>query len=785
MTMKRIKQHNTRRGSALIAALMVSALMAMLGLSMLQATLGGARTVSFQGDEYRLTSAVESVGIVATDGIWSQYLASQGGASGSIQSFRAYLDGAGIPDAGEGGPPTADEGLDFLEIAGVPGAGVGNPEFDDVNIDALRVMRRDNGDSTQLYVTVSASTNRGQGIVNPVLNRAIQLVYTIEPEQFDGFDYGVLSNNVNCIFCHSVVDSTERFYNTDPDAYNSFDRVKVGTLESLMIRDNTDGRDDVTDWDVDSYIAGSLYMRGKMTNADGELITGGWADKSFQSYDFDSDGHLTQDDWGDISHTPFSPNPDPNATGENIYFDYPTEYADMPDGVLPIAFPPPFPDNGGINPATGQPDTSGANNKAVDPFEFYAASQSAEGAIIAGTVNLTDPSFVIDTSSEYANALFTGNQTELSSSTSGNVILSGTEDNPIVIDGTVAIDGDLVINGYVKGQGSIVVSGNVYIPTDLKYLDGKTYQDGDTPGIPTGPRTFGIAQDGTKNALGLAAGGNMLLGDYLKPSVFTYPSQYEYISGDSSGDWSFALAELSLFNRTEWSKTQAMLPGPGEDIGDPSTWTVTNPGYAGASYMPRYYNFGDGDEIPIYNMGEIYFDASTGTWRGDHEVPLSWDPDMLSIWDPNDTTNPALFDQVTGASLAAVLQLTPKDGWLDDYMQKLAIEYFEGNHEYDTPMEIDSLLYTNNAIFGIVHRNDRMRGQLQINGAIVAPDLGVLAPGRRNTGGAGTSANPPDSPYKVGLRLNYDRRVKDMLNVVNPNQVIIKRTLWNPSANML
>ena len=62
--------HQGRRGSALISALMISALMAMLGLSMLQATLNGSRVVNYQGDEYRLTSAVESVGIVATDGVW-------------------------------------------------------------------------------------------------------------------------------------------------------------------------------------------------------------------------------------------------------------------------------------------------------------------------------------------------------------------------------------------------------------------------------------------------------------------------------------------------------------------------------------------------------------------------------------------------------------------------------------------------------------------------------------------------------------------------------------------
>jgi hypothetical protein len=457
----------------------------------------------------------------------------------------------------------------------------------------------------------------------------------------------------------------------------------------------------------------------------------------------------------------------------------------MPDGNLPRHFPPPFPDDGGIDPATGQPDSTGAGNRIVDDFEFHEAARKAEGAIIAGIINVTDHNFVIDTTAEYAHALFTGNASSLQSSTVGNVILSGTRENPIVIDGTVAIQGDVVINGYVKGEGAILASGNIYVPTDLAYLDGKVQLSGDPPGSPSGPRTYGIAQDGTKNALGLACGGNMLLGDYLKPSVFSHPGQYEIVDGSAEDDFNFALSELSLFNRGEWAKTQPMLPGPGEDKFDPASWSVVNPTYAGTDYVPRYYNFGPGDEIPIYNLGDIYFDPGTGTWKGDAEVPLRWNPGQLSIWDPNDLGNPALYDQVTGEPVAAVLQLTPKGGWLDDTMQKLAIEYFEGQHEYDAPMEIDALLYTNNAIFGIVHRDDRMTGQLQVNGALVCPDLGVLAPGRKFPRGYGTDTNPPGSPYKIGLRLNYDKRTKGMLNVVNPFQVTIKRTLWNPSANVL
>lgn len=772
---------------ALIPALIVTALVAMMGLSMLMAHLRGARVVNFQGDEFKLTSAVESVGVLTTQRIWSAYLDQSDGVAGDIQGFRNFLTSVAepqIPNNADPSPPDVNDGIDFLAEIDLPTDLDGDPIYDDVNIDALRVYRHDEeiDDATHLYVTISASTKRGGDMVNPILNRAIRLVYTIEPVRFAGFDYGVLANNVNCIFCHTVVDSTERYYNPFPDEYGTFERIKVGTLESLMVRDDVDGIPFViNDWDADSYVAGSVYVRGPVTDHDGSPITN-WNGQSFRAFDFDGQGHIVEDlDDGDLHPIVFSPAGDPPQPLENLYLDYPTAYPDMVDGPLPTSFPPPFPDDGGIDPDTGEPDPTGAGNRAVDPGEFYALAEWAEGTVAGGAINATahgaDP---IDNSSEMNQALTVGNRPSLGSGTIANVILTGTESDPIVIDGDVAIDGDVVISGYVKGKGTIYATGNVYIPTDLVYLDGELIVDGD----PTGFRTYGVGPDGTKNALGLAAGGNVMIGDYLMPSLFTDPEQYDIVSGDSDGEWNFALAELSLFNRGEWAKTQETLPGPGEDPMDTTTWTVDNPGYIDG-YMPRYYNFGPGDEIPIYNLGDLYFDVTTGTWHGDSEVPLDWDPRDITMWDPTDTNNPALFDPDTDEPIAAISQLTSNEGWVSDDMLKLAIELFEGQHEVGDPMEIDALLYTNNAIFGIVHRQDAYRGQLLVNGALVCSDLGLLAPGLFDPMGIGSGSHPPGSPFRVGLRLNYDRRLRDELNIKNPGQVTIKRKLWNPAANIM
>lgn len=771
-----------RKGSAMISALVLLSVLAMLGLSMLSASVSSTRVVTSQSDDHKLTSAVESVAALAAQDVWAGYLRSQGGAASTIATAREYFDTIGLTHVAGNGPPSAQQGSDWLTQIALPASLAGEGEFDGVRVDGVRMLRRDEGDSTRLYVTVQATTRRGEGLATPALQRAVQIVYTIEPRPFEGFDYGILANNVNCVFCHTVIDSADRVWNEDPAAFDSFHKVKVGTLESLMLR--SDARPAVGDYDADTRIAGSLYVRGHATNQNGVPISN-WAAQSARSCAFDASGNLQQNDTGGLASVNFSPAGDPPVAGENLYLNYPSDYSAMVDGSLPSSFPPPFPDDGGIDPVSGAHSSVGEGNRRVDPHEFYAQARNAEGAITAGTITVTDGSDAIDSAAEYEAAFVTGNQSNLSASTTGNVILTGTRENPIVIDGTVAIDGDVIINGYVKGSGTLLVSGNIFVPSDLQYLDGQVVLSGDDPSNPTGPRTFGVAQDGTRNVLGLTCGGNMLIGDFLQPGTGAgeQPSD-AVVSGNPDSPWNFALAQISLFNRGEWARTQQHLPGPGDDVDDPSTWTVTNPGYV-ADYVPRYYQFGPGDTIPIYNRGELYFDASSQTWIGDAEVPVAWDPELMTYVDPSDTTNPLLYDQVSGEPRATVLSLAPANNWISESSLEQAIEHFKSEHPEGEPMQIDGLMYTNNAIFGIVYRRDSMKGRLEVNGALVCADLGLLAPGYRAPASLPRSELVPGSPYAVGLRVNYDKRTKGMIHVVNPFQVTMKRTLWNPTATTL
>ena len=780
--MKRNLSTDSRRGIALVPAILIVAGLAVFTMLLMTAVVAGKKTVVQQSEDYQVSSTVESVALLAAEGLWSRYVAAQGGAAGDIASFRGFLTTAGIPNDTGTGMPEATEGLDVIQFLALPLDGA-QATFNDANVDAVRLVRRDVSDATQLYLTVSASTKRGEGLVNPVLNRAVQSVYTVEPADFPGFEYALLANNVNCVFCHTRVDSAERWWNADLAALGSFDRVKVGTLESLLLRHDLDGLSVVNDSDADSFIAGSLYVRGLALESGGLPITASaWADQSLKNHPFDLEGHLLETSLG-LELGAFTPAGDPPSPFENLYLGYALDYAEQVDGYLPESFPSPFADDGGVDPATGEFDEAAAGNKLVDDSEFHDVAGTTAGSVSGGIVNVTSPGDAIDSALEYQSAVTVGNSAGLATAgtgVEGSVVLTGWPDNPIRIDGTLAIDGDLVIQGYVKGEGSLYVRGNIYVPADLMYADGRQYLEGDTPGNPTGPRTFGLAADGTKNALALTAGGNIIMGDFQRPSTLqpdgtsSEPSTYEIISGSPSGKWNFPLSEMAIFNRGEWARTQPTLPGPGGA-------QVTNPGYV-AGYLPRYYSYGDDTIIPIYNKGPQYFDPTTGTWHGP-ETPISWNASLLTYADPANLSDPLLY-RPDGTKLAVTSAVKHGDGWLKDSLYKRAVEYFEAQRPRNTPMNIDGLLYTNNAIFGIVYRNSTFAGMMLMNGSIIAADVGLLVPGKKDPRGLYPNHSPL-SEWAIGLQLNYDKRLKQALDIENPFQVQLKRTYWNPTANVL
>jgi putative NIF3 family GTP cyclohydrolase 1 type 2 len=80
-------------------------------------------------------------------------------------------------------------------------------------------------------------------------------------------------------------------------------------------------------------------------------------------------------------------------------------------------------------------------------------------------------------------------------------------------------------------------------------------------------------------------------------------------------------------------------------------------------------------------------------------------------------------------------------------------------HDPAQPLQVDGALYTANSIFGIVSsRNPSTKNaRLVVNGTIVAADIGLLA--------------------GSGIRVNYDARAAQLLDIVYDSQLSLRRLL--------
>ena len=525
---------NPRRGAAMMTALLFLSVISMLVLGMLGASVESSRWTSHEADEASVESSAESAMAVAVNVLWSDFLRAMGESDVSIWDFQAYLDGRGIPDQSEAAEisPT-----DLVPMLGLPRDEHGAPLMGDVRVDGLTVVRQDELSGTHLQVEVRAASRRGANTEgdNHVTTETVRATWRIEAAEWEGLEYAMLANNVNCILCHTEIDNAQRVFNDDPAKLGSFDRVKLGSIENFVLRE-----------DPHTNVAGTIYLGGKATQVNGNALAS-WGSLSLKSKTFDSQGKLVEDGWGNLTTENLSPasSLDPQAF-ENMYLDYLAEDTPQVDGYLPESFPSPFPDDGGFDFDTGEPDPDAIGNRLVDDAEFAATAKTARGTLSGGTISVLGAGETVASDADLS-AMLAGNQATLGGAIDGNVYLHGTKDDPVVINGPLAVDGDLFISGYVKGKGALNVRNNVYVLDDLKYVD---HQVGDS-------RTFGFASDGTENALAITSGGNVSVGDIFRPAWGTGAS----VTGDTDGSFSFIMEEMAAFNRMEWMKTQPTLPG--------------------------------------------------------------------------------------------------------------------------------------------------------------------------------------------------------------------------------
>ncbi len=518
----------------MITGLIFVSVLSMLVLGLLSASVDSSRWTSREEDRISVESSAESAMSLAIESLWSDFQRQMSGSKVTIWDFQAYLDGRQITDQSEAAAP---QPTNLIPQLGLPVDEKGNVILGDQAIEALTVNRIDDINTTRLEIVARIRSRRraNTGKDNHVTTDTVRATWKVEAADWDGLEYAMLANNVNCILCHTEIDNAQRVYNDNPDLYGSFSRVKLGSIESFVLRENPH-----------TNVAGSIYLGGQATDIQGNPL-GSWGSLSLKSKQFDSQGKLQQDAWGDLISANLSPASatDP-APFENLYLDYLNPAIEQVDGLLPESFPSPFPDDGGFDFATGKPDPNAVGNRIVDDAEFAAIAKAARGSLTGGIISVIPPGQKVNGNAGLAD-LKAGNEVSLSGSVTGNVYLHGTKDNPIIINGPLAVDGDLIISGYVKGLGTLNVRDNVYVLDDVKYVDHEQ----------NGTRKFGFASDGTENALAIASGGNISIGDIFRPSFGTGSP----VTGSTNGGFSFILEEMSVFNRMEWMKTQPTLPG--------------------------------------------------------------------------------------------------------------------------------------------------------------------------------------------------------------------------------
>ncbi|MCC6698279.1 MAG: hypothetical protein IT365_21830, partial [Candidatus Hydrogenedentes bacterium] len=426
--------------------------------------------------------------------IWNQYVIGNGNTTGNLASYFVFINGF-VPNNEDVNGNGTQDGSEF-DANGDGDFDIADPlvlvaeEDDHMLASGGQIVQVTLGRTDDL--TGTTLTIRATGRVAQRTATSVQTV-RVAGELFDGFEYGILANNINCILCHAEVVPLDLARNTDASEYGNFDRIKVAALESLMIR---------TSENINTHFAGTAYSRGQVYNQTGSLMSASnIASSTFKSYHFsNTNGKVTQSSTGAMTVTNFA-NAGTDSEGmlqqfANLYLNYPEDEQLQTDGTLPTDFPAPFPDDDG--------------DRYVSDDEFERVINSTNGSIsfeldpadVTGTVT-AGVAYGVPTGSAYAGTdLPTASNGALDTLSTdgaydGNLFLIGTDDDPIVIDKKVAVDGDLVIKGKVKGWGQIYVRGNVYVVGDVNYADA--------------PGEFGVAEDGTENGFALTAGGSIMM----------------------------------------------------------------------------------------------------------------------------------------------------------------------------------------------------------------------------------------------------------------------------------
>lgn len=351
----------------------------------------------------------------------------------------------------------------------------------------VTVTRADSivGGSARVTLTITSTGRFGTQAV-----RRISQQVSLEAARLNTAPFAVLSNNVNCIFCHTTVTSIEAAYRTGTNApmdilttaglaeVEGTSRVRVATLESLN-----------PDRAVDSVITGTIYTRG-VSNL---LQKGGVKTIAFQDNPSGIDNVTLKK--GNASGTDGVSFVQKDCQGnsaadkcpgfQNFYTNYPKTGG--VDGELPEEFPLPVEDTN--------------KDRTINDSEWKNALQNDQDRSRSFIKGSNIQFMATSTFGARGTSLVSKNNVKLAPTDdsdrgiAGNLVIKG----DFELEGTVYVDGDVVISGKMKGNGKILARGNIYVVGDVEYKCSSTCD---------------YSKPETLPKFAMVAGGNMLIGAY-------------------------------------------------------------------------------------------------------------------------------------------------------------------------------------------------------------------------------------------------------------------------------
>ncbi|MEO0661558.1 MAG: hypothetical protein AAFZ87_08480, partial [Planctomycetota bacterium] len=214
-------------GNALVASLLLVTALAATTSALLNTTVEASEIGTHEADRYEARRAGRSVNRMAARHVWTTYSANVPvNEDVSLLGARAGFSNQGLAPQPDGGPYAS---TDLLPRLGLARNGRGERVLGDIEVVSVDAYRVDLARATRLVVTTTTRVSHAALATSRVATEITTEVFTVEPSPWDGLDYALLANNINCIMCHTTVDDARRMYAGDGiDVAGSAGRAKVG-----------------------------------------------------------------------------------------------------------------------------------------------------------------------------------------------------------------------------------------------------------------------------------------------------------------------------------------------------------------------------------------------------------------------------------------------------------------------------------------------------------------------------------------------------------------------------